>query len=536
MPPNDERFVLDSLESPEIPRVDDRFSLDQIKKAIELSPLEQFVGEENPFMREVARKGSSVLRGGTVPMLGARTAMMLPGTPLQKAIYGAVGGLGLPLAELGAIGLQKLGYDVGSPYETIQKFYTDMGLPESQTDIEKDLEMFSASFAGVKPTAQMFRQAGSGLGVSPGLQAIASGTGGLTTQELINQGVDPTTASLLGVGTSLGFGLFAPRKAVGTSAFEKKLESGELYDFADKAGLRLGSGKTNTLLNDIVSEAKALDIHTETLTKNKSGMYTNVMNNSLTPTSVLVLNKLNLYRNKPLSLKQLENMRRTVNGTIAKANANDQRILIAIRDKIDNFVENADAKTFIGQNTKITKEATDALREARNLWRQASKIDSINEIFRSADLRSARSQADFEQILKLKLGQLAENKKQFNKFSQVERDAIEEVTKGGSFTEFMKKTENLMKDSSFAIGSGGLGLTLDPTGVGAGAAIVPKLLSGVAGEAADISTRSSAANLENILRLGRRPTLLEAAESRLINPALITAIGASGSGKGLLYQ
>ena len=150
MPPNDERFVLDSLESPEIPRVDDRFSLDQIEKAIELSPLEQFIGEENPFMREVARKGSSVLRGGSVPMLGARTAMMLPGTPLQKAIYGTVGGLGLPLAELGAIGLQKLGYDVGSPYEAIQKFYTDMGLPESQTDIEKDLEMFSASFAGVK--------------------------------------------------------------------------------------------------------------------------------------------------------------------------------------------------------------------------------------------------------------------------------------------------------------------------------------------------------------------------------------------------
>lgn len=535
MPPNDERFVLDSLESPEIPRVDDRFVLDQIEKSIELSPLEQFVGEENPLMREVARKGSSALRGGAVPMLGARTAMMLPGTPLQKAIYGTVGGLGLPLAELGAIGLQKLGYDVGSPYEAIQKFYTDMGLPESQTDIEKDLEMFSASFAGVKPTAQMFKKAGSGLGVSPGLQATASGTGGLTTQELINQGVDPTTASLLGVGTSLGFGLFAPRKSVGTSAFEKKLESGQLYDFADKVGLRLGSGKTNTLLNDIVSEAKALDIDVGTLTKNKSGMYTNVTN-SLTPTAVLAINKLNLYRNKPLSLKQLENMRRTVNGAIAKANANDQRILIGIRNKIDDFVENADAKTFIGQNTKITKEATDALREARNLWRQASKVDSINEIFRSADLRSARSQADFEQILKLKLGQLAENKKQFNKFSQVERDAIEDVIKGGSFTKFMKKTENLMKDSSSAIASGGLGLTLDPTGVGAGAAIVPKLLSGVAGEAADISTRSSAANLENILRLGRRPTLLEAAESRLINPALITAIGASGAGKGLLYQ
>lgn len=534
MPPNDERFVLDSLESPEIPRVDDRFALDQIEKSIELSPLEQFVGEENPLMREVARKGSSILRGGAVPMLGARTAMMLPGTPLQKAIYGTVGGLGLPLAELGAIGLQKLGYDVGSPYEAIQKFYTDMGLPESQTDIEKDLEMFSASFAGVKPTAQMFKKAGSGLGVSPGLQATASGTGGLTTQELINQGVDPTTASLLGVGTSLGFGLFAPRKAVGTSAFEKKLESGQLYDFAEKAGLRLGSGKTNTLLNDIVSQAKALDIDVGTLTKNKSGMYTNVTN-SLTPTAVLAINKLNLYRNKPLSLKQLENMRRTVSGAIAKANANDQRILIGIRDKIDDFVENADASTFIS-GKKPTTEATDALRNARNLWRQASKVDSINEIFRSADLRSATSQADFEQILKSKLVTLANNKKQFNKFSQVERDAIEDVIKGGSFTKFMKKTENLMKDSSSAIASGGLGLTLDPTGIGAGAAIVPRLLSGVAGEAADISTRSSAANLENILRLGRRPTLLEAAESRLINPALITAIGASGAGKGLLYQ
>lgn len=517
-------FILDQTFDMQPPVVDDEFAVDQISAGLEkgTSPLEQLIGDDTILQQagqEVARKASSAIRGGAVPMLGAKIGSMLPGTPFHKAVYSLAGGLALPASELGSIALNKMGFDVGSPYEALQKFYTDLGLPESQTNIEKDIEAFFGGAGGVKKAATMFRKNDprSLFGINPNQQAILSGSQAAGAQELINEGMDPLKANLYSFGATAPFSIFGNKRPVGQSSFEKKLEAGNLYKFADQSGVKITKNNSNDLYNRILQNAKDDDIDIMNLGVNQYGAYKNI-SQSLTEKSVKTLNNvMTRLKNKDLSLNELEKVRRTIGNEISGASKNDQRILIGMRDTIDDYIANSDPNMFFG-GKEMGRAEVQAIQNARELWKQAGRSDYLNDIFRSAELRAASSQRDYEKILVSKLATLADNPKKFNRFTKAEQDSIEEFIKGGEFTKFMRSTGNMLDKyaTSFAIGA--LGADMGT------AAIVPPLLSSAANKVANTAVNQGAANLENILRLGRQPTLLEMAEANLVNPAMISGL------------
>lgn len=517
-------FIIDQTFDIQPPVVDDEFAVDQISAGLEkgTSPLEQLIGDETILQRggqEVARKVSSAIRGGAVPMLGAQIGSMLPGTPFHKAVYSLVGGLALPATELGAIALNKMGLDVGSPYEALQKFYTDLGLPESQTNIEKDIEAFFGGAGGVKKAATMFGKNNpkSLMAINPNQQAILSGSQAAGAQELINEGMDPLEANLYSFGATAPFSIFGNKRPIGQSSFEKKLEANQLYNFADQSGVKITKNNSNDLYNRILQNAKDDDIDIMNLGVNQYGAYKNT-SQSLTEKSVKTLNNImTRLKNKDLSLNELEKVRRTIGNEIPSASKNDQRILIGMRDTIDDFIENSDPNMFFG-GKEMGRAEVQAIQKARDLWKQAGRSDYLNDIFRSAELRAASSQRDYEKILVSKLATLADNPKKFNKFSQVEKQAIEDFIKGGSFTKFMRSTSQFLDKASLPLVA--TGLTMD---YGA-SSLIPTMLSSATNKVANAAVNQGAANLENILRLGRQPTLLEMAEANLVNPAMISGL------------
>lgn len=517
-------FIIDQTFDIQPPVVDDEYSVDQISASLEkgTSPLEQLIGDETILQQagqEVARKASSAIRGGAVPMLGAQIGAALPGTPFSKAVMSLAGGLALPAAELGAIAINKMGFDVGSPYEALQKFYTDLGLPESQTNIEKDIEAFFGGAGGVKKAATMFSKNNprSLFGINPNQQALLSGSQAAGAQEQINRGVDPLEANIKSFVATAPFSIFGKNRPVGQSSFEKKLEAGDLYNFADKSGVKIAKNNSNELFDRILENAKTDDIDIMNLGVNQYGAYKNT-SQSLTEKSVKVLNNLMLrLKNKDLSLSELEKVRRTIGGEISNASKNDQRILIGMRDTIDDYISNSDPNMFFG-GKEMGRAEVQALQKARDLWKQAGRSDYLNDIFRSAELRAASSQRDYEKILVSKLATLADNPKKFNRFSKAEQDSIEEFIKGGNFTKFMRSTGNLLDRYATPLAIGALGADMGT------AAIVPPLLSSAANKVANTAVNQGAANLENILRLGRQPTLLELAEANLVNPAMISGL------------
>ena len=82
----------------------------------------------------------------------------------------------------------------------------------------------------------------------------------------------------------------------------------------------------------------------------------------------------------------------------------------------------------------------------------------------------------------------------------------------------MRSTGNLLDRYATPLAIGALGADMGT------AAIVPPLLSSAANKVANTAVNQGAANLENILRLGRQPTLLELAEANLVNPAMISGL------------
>ena len=98
---------------------------------------------------------------------------------------------------------------------------------------------------------------------------------------------------------------------------------------------------------------------------------------NLHPKVSAVLTRLEAEQGKPQTLENLEILRRVTKSAAASPEADERRIAGMVQDKLDNFVANAGPADIMAGNATI---AVPALQQARKLWSQASKADTIETL------------------------------------------------------------------------------------------------------------------------------------------------------------
>lgn len=500
------------------------------------------------YADEVKRKLGIIARGATIPATGAYIGGRVGGP------YGAIiGAGGLTTAELATMGLNLIpGVNIPSPLESAKNL---LPFPKPETLGERTLETAVEAASGVRPSAKAFQtlaKESTGLksriyetlGLTPTQQAGVSGlAGGVSAYKTETTG-DPMEGLKYGLASSLPFALTSGRASIGPTAKEIKTAASSLYKSATESGVIFKQNSFKDLSNNLRSRL-GKDIGEELLEKTDKGLYkipTGLTESTVTsnPKTIRYLNQLKLNEGKNLNLDNLQTIRSNISRDIMKASDNDARTLRIIRDAIDDFVDTADISVLkVGpMATQKAKIASQELKKAKELWRQGSRAEVLQDINQSALLKSGRSRKDVTQLVIDNLESITKRKDYNKMFSASERTAIEDVIKGGDASKFFRTIERNLGGATAPTITG-----LTAPGIAQlvpeslqpyvyGATVIPPILSKTSSAIAGNLEQRGVSALEDLLKLGRQPTLTESMLANVINPALISGRGVTGSAQG----
>ena len=498
--PNQGTFVIDS---------DKELNDSQAYNAV-LSSLQP----ERTAGQEFMRSAGIVLRGAAPVAAGATAGLMAGGVP------GAlVGSMTVPAAEIATQAANVVlpqSMQIPSPTAGIEQLLTKAGLPQPETRGERVLQSVSGALTG----------AGTQLATAPAMaKAATTELGRYTAEQLAQQPVrqfaatapaaaaSQVTGEEFGAVPGMAAGMLAsapfaigakskPVEQIPTTS-ELKATASRLYDVADKSGVVFKSKPFTAFANQTASELR------------KEGV-----DPTLTPKAEAALNRLNQASNQPLTMSELERLRRVALIAATSNDSADRTFGGKLIEKIDNFVENAPDSSFAVKD----KKGIEALKEARGLWKQSKKAQVLETIFDVAELRSEANytQSGMEQALRSRLVNLAANEKMMRGFNKTEQEAIREVAKGGSMQNFFRYVGKLAPTSVIpAVGGAMLGTQMFGTSGAIGAAAPAAI--GAASRA--IATRQGInqfQKLEDMLRLGRQPRTPVSGVSPIITRGLMS--------------
>lgn len=210
-------------------------------------------------------------------------------------------------------------------------------------------------------------------------------------------------------------------------------------------GVRQASGQLFKRATDAGVMVKS-DAFTRHMYKLASDLRTFGFDADLHPNTMAALNRLSQARKQPLSLQDLEILRR-VAGNAAKAeNESDRAAASMVIDSIDDLVD--DARNFnFGNGRSLgapgapqasTGEALDALTSARAGWHTMKKAETVDEMFRRASIKAETSSGPrFVQSLRSEFKTLALRKNGLRGFTQAEKSAIDGFIRGGKAERFL---------------------------------------------------------------------------------------------------
>jgi hypothetical protein len=213
--------------------------------------------------------------------------------------------------------------------------------------------------------------------------------------------------------------------------------------------------------------------------------------------AMAVIRRLNKTFDEPQTLEQLDLTRQFIRDA-QRAGGRDARFAKEALKEFDAYIEGIGSKDLLAGDSK---KAISSLNQARDLWKRSQKVQVLDDIFSSADLRASAnySQSGMEQALRRKLVNLADSE-DIKFFSKTEQEAIRAAAKGGSVQNFLRWAGKV-SPSSVVAGAGGayIGASLlGPTG----AAIVPIVGYG-AKKASERMELNRFKNLQDMLALGR---------------------------------
>ena len=387
--------------------------------------------------------GSSLLEG----------APRAIGTALGTLGGGAVGSLVAPVAGTiaggigggiaGGAGAEELAdlatrYFTGNPEATYRGTVqsklgaqpTSEGERLAQTMIGAGLDIGTSAGVGslVKGAGSAaIRKAGQMMAAQP-LTQLAAGEAGAATTELADNKAAGLGASLIPAAYAAVKGRVQfPKAAAAKTLDEIKTAATAAYDKAKNAGVVVNQAATTALANKLRTTMTDFGFDEDA-------------HDIIKP----IVKMINKRSGQDLSLSQLDTFRRALNTRVKKAfssdgGADDARIGSAVVQKLDNFINELDNSQLSKGNTRV---ALPALEEARKLWRQKTKMETVSDI-----LGEAERTGDTKKIER-GFTRIAKNENLFNKFSLDEQRIIGKIVKGDAL--------DLIKDAAPGITSSGI--------------------------------------------------------------------------------
>jgi hypothetical protein len=365
----------------------------------------------NDFARGLALGGRDIISGAMgLPLLAADVATM-PLTALKnvaKAGYNRVMGNepepGTPL--------------IGGGQQVLQAGLDAAGFPQPQNDSER---MMSAVTRGVSGAATGLGIGGAMGGASPGASQLAQALATAPRTQLAVGATSPAAGEVVRqsgggpaeLGTALAVGGPAALSRTGGPPTIDQLRSASnaAYKAAEQAGAVFKPAAYDNFFSSLVPDIR------------KAGFDVN-----LHPKVSAVLTRLEAEQGKPQTLENLEILRRVTKSATASPEADERRIAGMVQDRLDNFVANAGPADIMAGNAAV---AVPALQQARKLWSQASKADTIETLMDRAKLSAPNfSASGMENAIRIEFKALAKNERKMRLFTDAEQDAIRKVAMG----------------------------------------------------------------------------------------------------------
>ncbi|WP_378947772.1 hypothetical protein [Mesorhizobium sp. ANAO-SY3R2] len=197
----------------------------------------------------------------------------------------------------------------------------------------------------------------------------------------------------------------------------------------------------------------------------------------LHPGSTAVLRRLAEARGRPIDLQELDILRRVAQNATKGQNASDATAARIIIEKIDDLVD--DATNFAlgrgnslaapGAGAKSASDGLEALTKARATWHTMRKSETIEELFRRAEIKSGvNTGPEFAMALQREFKSLALRKNGLRGFTKAERRAIENVAKKVDARNFPAILGRFMQSMGGSGVGGAAGFALGGGPVGAG--------------------------------------------------------------------
>jgi hypothetical protein len=277
--------------------------------------------------------------------------------------------------------------------------------PQSAAERVVDVAAQGAGGSLVGPASS-----GASLARMMGTGALSAGAGQATTEATGS----PLAGALASLATPAAIGAIADRKPapVARSVDELKAASSQAYNEATNAGAVFKPSSYDGFISSVIPDIK------------KAGF-----DAGLHPKVASVLSRLSSEQGQPHTLDNMEILRRVVKSAAASNEPDERRIAGIIQSKLDDFVSNAGPNDITGGNLSV---AIPALQNARKLWSQASKADTIETLMDRAKLSAPNfSGSGMENAIRTEFRALAKNDKKMRLFSDDEQEAIRKVAMGG---------------------------------------------------------------------------------------------------------
>ena len=219
------------------------------------------------------------------------------------------------------------------------------------------------------------------------------------------------------------------------------------------------------------------------------------INPKLHPKATAALEVINDAKGQPLSLDQIDQVRRIVKD--AAKSPDEYRLTGIIKNKLDDYLSN------LGPNdvhAGDSEAAVSALTTARDLWSRMRKGETIEGLIEKAKNSAPNfSGSGMENALRTQFRSLANNAKQMRFFSDAEQEAIKKVARGGPVENTLRMLGKFAPTGVVSgVLSGGAGAAMLGT---PGAVALPALGWG-ARQAATAMTKGNVDALGNLVRSG----------------------------------
>lgn len=217
---------------------------------------------------------------------------------------------------------------------------------------------------------------------------------------------------------------------------------------------------------------------------------------------------------KPVSLDELEILRRQALAAERSIEADERRIAGLIIDRLDDYADAlaSGAEKTVGGNSAA---AVAARKEARDFYARNRKAMEIRELMERAELQASQfSGSGKENALRTQFRQLAMNQKRMRRFTQDEQKAIKDVA-------FGNLTRNTLRQIGKLAPTGGLSQWLAIGGTLLNPAVASVPIAGTLARAGATRLTSRAAQrAEEIMRRGPRRQAEAPAETGVAREAV----------------